>query len=154
MPFRALPITAFSFLVLGSAYLAGSLKLPMGTSVRPGAGLFPLLVGISLVITSALLLMGSWKQKETGAEDREPFPEGKDRQRVLAVAMTLISFVALLKTLGYGVSSAVLMGAILRLLGLRSWGRIVLISLLTAAISFYLFDSLLGTPLPRGIFFS
>jgi len=56
--------------------------------------------------------------------------------------------------LGYGLCSAVLMGVILRLLGLASWGKIVLISILTALLSYYLFASLLGVPLPGGIFFS
>jgi putative tricarboxylic transport membrane protein len=152
--YRALPITATCFLLLGIAYLAGSLKLPMGSAVKPGAGLFPLLVGVSLTILSLLLLIFALKQKEASPKDQEPFPQGKDRQRVAAVAITLILFVVLLKPLGYGVSSALLMAATLRLLGLRSWGKIVLISILTAAISYYLFDSLLGTPLPRGLFFS
>ena len=154
MTLRALPVTAVCFLLLGISYLAGSLKLPLGTSNRPGAGLFPLLVGVSLTILSLLLSIFSLKQKELSPEDQEPFPEGKDRQRVAAVAITLILFVVLMKPLGYGVSSALLMGATLKLLGLRSWGKIVLISILTAAISYYLFDSLLGTPLPRGLFFS
>ncbi len=154
MSYRALPITATCFLLLGIAYLAGSLKLPMGSAVKPGAGLFPLLVGISLVAFSLLLLIGSLKQKEPIPQDQEPFPKGKDRQRVATVAITLILFVVLLKPLGYAVGSSLLMAATLRLLGLRSWGKIILISVLTAAVSFYLFDSLMGTPLPRGIFFS
>ncbi len=154
MNLRALPITAVSFLLLGVAYLAGSLNLPLGTNVRPGAGLFPILVGVSLTVLSLLVFISSLKQKEAVPTDQELFPEGRDRRRVAAVAVTLILFVVLLKPLGYVVSSALLMAATLRLLGVRRWGRIVLTSILTAAISYYLFDSLLGTPLPRGIFFS
>jgi len=152
MTFRALPITGFCFLVLGIAYLIENLKLPLGTAARPGAGLFPLLVGLSLLVVSLLLFIESLKKP--GAQEEEPFPEGKDRQRILAVAITLTLFVILLKPLGYGVSSAGLMAAILRLLGLPNWGKIVLISLVTAALSYYLFASLLGVPLPQGIFFS
>ncbi len=153
MTFRALPVTVLGFLLLGIAYLMGSLNLPLGTSGRPGAGLFPLLVGVSLTILSFFLLIFSLHQ--TGSPgDQEPFPKGKDRQRVVTVAVSLILFVILLKPMGYGISSALLMAATLKLLGLRSWGKIIAISILTAAISHYLFDSLLGTPLPRGIFFS
>jgi putative tricarboxylic transport membrane protein len=154
MPFRALPITSFSFLVLGVAYLADTLRLPMGSAAKPGAGLFPLLVGISLLGLSLALFLWSLKTKDISTRDQEPFPGGKDRRRVLAVGASLALFVLLLKPLGYGLCSAALMAAILRLLGLRSWGRILLISLATAAISFYLFDALLGVPLPRGVFFS
>jgi len=139
---------------LGIAYLADNSKLPMGSAAKPGAGLFPLLVGSSLLGLSLALFLWSLKTKDAAAKDQEPFPEGKARRRVLAVGTTLALFVLLLKPLGYGLCSAALMAAILWLLGLRSWGRILLISLVTAAISFYLFDALLGVPLPRGIFFS
>ena len=154
MNLRALPVTAVSFLLLGIAYLAASIRLPLGTKIRPGAGLFPLLVGVSLTTLSALVLISSLKQKEESSKDKEPFPEGEDRRRVAAMAVTLILFVILLKPLGYIVSSALLLAATFRLLGLQSWGKIIPISILTAAISYYVFDSLLGTLLPRGIFFS
>jgi putative tricarboxylic transport membrane protein len=154
MALRALPIVSLCFLVLGIAYLADNSRLPMGSAAKPGAGLFPLLVGVSLSGLSLALLIWAVRNKDSAAKDRESFPTGKDRQRVLALGGTLAFFVLLLKPLGYGICGAALMAAVLRFLGLRSWGRIVFISLATAAASFFLFDTLLGVPLPRGIFFS
>ncbi len=154
MPFRALPIVSLCFLLLGIAYLADNSSLPMGSAAKPGAGLFPLWVGISLLGLSLALFIRALRNRDTAARDQDPFPAGKDRQRVLAVGGTLALFVLLLKPLGYGICSAALLAAIFRFLGLKSWGRILLISLVTAAISFFLFDTLLGVPLPRGIFFS
>ena len=154
MSLRALPIVSLSFLILGIAYLADNSRLPMGSAAKPGAGLFPLLVGISLLGLSLALFIWSLKGKGISAKDQEPFPEGKDRRRVLAVAVTLALFALLFNPLGYGLCSAALMAAILRLLGLRSWGRILLISIGTAAVSYYLFDFLLGVPLPKGAFLS
>jgi len=154
MSFRALPIVSLCFLLLGIAYLADNSRLPMGSAAKPGAGLFPLLVGVSLLGLSLALFLWSLKTKDISVKDQEPFPVGKDRRRVLAVGASLALFVLLLKPLGYGICGAALMAAVLRFLGLQSWGRILLISLVTAAISFYLFDALLGVPLPRGIFFS
>lgn len=154
MTVRALPITSFCFLFLGAAYLAGSLELPRGSAAQPGAGLYPLLLSIFLVALSLAFLIRSLRKHEATSEEGEPFPKGKDRQRVMAVGLALFLFVLFLKPLGYGPCSAVLMGATLRLLGLASWGKIVLISILTAFLSYYLFASLLGVPLPGGIFFS
>ena len=154
MPFRALLIVSLCFLLLGIAYLVDTSRLPMGSAAKPGAGLFPLLVGISLLGLSLALFFWSLKIKENSTKDQEPFPVGKDRRRVLAVGASLALFVLLLKPLGYGLCSAALMATILRLLGLRSWGRILVISLATAGISLFLFDTLLGVPLPRGILFS
>ena len=149
---RAVPIASLCFVALGGVYLAKSLELPIGSAARPGAGLYPFLVGITLVALSVSFFIQSLKLIETQQERAEPFPRGKDRQRVMAVAATLFFFVVFLNPLGYMICSIALMGAILRLLGLRSWGKVVLISLFTAAISYYLFFSILGVPLPPGIF--
>ncbi len=126
----------------------------MGTADRPGAGFYPLLVGIGLVGLSLPLFVQSLKQKEIRKEDQDPFPQGKDLRRVASVALALIFYVVFLKSLGYGICSALLMGAILKLLGMRSWPKIVLASILTAAISYYLFASVLDAALPRGSLFS
>lgn len=132
----------------------GSLDLPRGSADRPGPGFFPLLVGIALVALSLPLLIRSVKEKESPPGKEELFPQGKDLHRVVAVAITVTCFAVLLNPLGYGVCSAALMGVILKILGMRNWPKIVLISVLTAAISYYLFVSILDVPLPRGIFFS
>ena len=152
MSIRALSITSFAFLILGVIYLAGAFNLPMGTADRPGAGFFPLIVGILLIALSLPLFLRALKKKTKG-EDEEPFPQGKDLRRVVFVASALIFFAVFLKTLGYGVCSAILMGATLKVLGMRNWGKIALASLLTAAISYYIFATVLDAPLPRGILF-
>jgi len=154
MPFRALPVASFCFLLLGIAYLADTLRLPLGSAMKPGAGLFPLLVGVSLLALSLALFLGSLIRKDPSAPGQEPFPQGKDRQRVLAVGVVLFAFVLLLQPLGFGISSAALMAAVFRLLGLKSWAKIILISVVAAAVSYCLFDSLLGVPLPKGFFAS
>ena len=154
MPTRALPLISFCFLGIGIAYVIGSLDLPMGTSDRPGAGLYPFLVGILSVTISLLLFIGSLRQKETPEEAEEEFPRGRDLRRVVSVGLTLVFFALLLKPVGFGICSALLMGTILRLLGLRDWKKIILISILSAALSYYLFARLLYVPLPKGIFLS
>lgn len=153
MKLRALPIVSLCFLILGGAYLVKSIELPMGSAARPGAGFYPLLVAITMVSLSLVLLSQALKPKTAQQENEEPFPQGKDRQRVMAVAMALIFFVILLRPLGYAIGSAALMGAVLRILGLRSWRKIFLISILTAAVSYWLFSFVLGVPLPRGLLF-
>ena len=151
---RALPVTSLSFLVLGGAYLIESLNLPLGPAAQPGPGFFPLLVGIAMMAFSLRLLIQSLKTKEGPAEKEDPFPKGRDLQRVVLIAAALIFFAAFLNILGYGVCSAVLIGAVLRFLGLKSWTRIFLISVLTAVFSYLLFASVLEAPLPRGVLFS
>lgn len=147
----ALATTYFCFLLLGGFYLIGSLEIPLGSADQPGAGAYPFLIGITLLAFSFPLFVNSLR-KGLPKERGEAFPKGKNLKRVLSVASALILFAVFLKPLGYGICSAALMGAILKLLGLRSWGKIVPISILTAAVSYYLF-AFLDVPLPRGTLF-
>lgn len=153
MKLRALPIVSFCFLLLGAGYLIESLRLPMGTSSHPGSGFYPFLVGVALAALSVSLLIQSFKQRETPEEEVDAFPKGPDFMRVVTVASSLLLFAVFFKPLGYGICSAALMVAVLRLLGCRSWAKAVMISILTTAISYYLFASILGVPLPRGVLF-
>lgn len=154
MKLRALPIVFLCFLLLGTGYLIESVRLPMGTRGHPGSGFYPFLVGVALAALSLSLWLQSFKQKKTPGEEADAFPKGQDRKRVVAVASALILFAVFFKPLGYGIGSAALMVAVLRLLGLRSWAKTVMISILTMGISYYLFASILGVPLPRGALFS
>jgi len=151
---RALPITALCFLVLGVAYLIGSLDLRLGSAISPGPGLYPFFVGITLISISVPLFLLSLRPKEPPQAEGKAFPKGKDLKRVVALALAFIFFAVLLKPLGYWICSTVLMGASLKLLGMRSWGKVILISILTTAISYLLFVSMLKVPIPVGIFSS
>jgi putative tricarboxylic transport membrane protein len=150
MPFSSLSLLALGFLVLGGAAILGSLALPFGSTAHPGAGFYPLLVGIALTALSLSFLKPDRKGR-ISAEEMEPFPRGKDRNRVATVAVTLILFAILLKPLGYGISSALLLIVVLKSLGMREWFRILLIAAAVSAVSYFLFASILGVPLPRGI---
>ncbi len=154
MPIRALPITVLCFLILGIFYLIGSLNLGIGSAISPGAGLYPFFIGITLISLALPLFLLSLKQKEPQQSQEEGFPRGKDLKRVVALALTFGFFAIFLKPLGYWVCGTVLMGASLKLLGMNSWWKIVSISILTTAISYFLFVSLLQVPIPLGIFFS
>lgn len=103
---------------------------------------------------SVPLFLLSLKPKEPRQGEEEAFPRGKDLKRVVALAFMFIFFAVLLKPLGYWICSTVLMGASLKLLGMRSGRKIILISVLTTAISYLLFVSILKVPIPLGIFFS
>ena len=146
-------IVAAAFLLLSLAYAIGSLLLPMGTLERPGPGFFPLIVALVMAALSGPLLWRFLCVKKPQTEGEHAFPRGSDLRRVLAIAGSLVLFAVLLQPLGYGISSALLMGAVLRLLGMVHWGHIALSAVLTTTISYWLFALLLDVPLPTGVFF-
>jgi putative tricarboxylic transport membrane protein len=147
-------VTSFLFLLLGGVYLLGSLELAQGTVAQPGTGFYPRVVGVVMIGLSLYQLLRALTQKEMKADQGEPFLGGKDRQRIWMLVATLILFTVLLRWLGYLVCSSALVGILLPLLGMKSWVKIVAVTLLTASISYYFFSYLLGVPLPRGSIFS
>lgn len=141
-------ITYLFFLIIGAAYFVESLRLPLGTKAAPAAGFYPLIVGTLFIVLILTLLISTAKK---GDKEIEAFPEGKNRIRVIAVSIILIFFVILLKPLGYIVSSLGLLILILKILGLKSWWKIFLISIITSVISYYIFEKILAIPFPPGI---
>lgn len=138
----ALPLSG---LVLGVAYLLGALALPRGSVTAPGAGLFPLAVGLIIVVSSAVALVTEWR-RPTAAPD----PPGDAFRRVPALLGALVVFALLLKPAGFILAAAVLSALVLAVLGRRPWlavgGLALAISVATALVF-----RLLGVPLPPGL---
>lgn len=63
---------------------------------------------------------------------------------------TMVLATASIKQLGYPLTSFLLMVALLRILGTKHWGFILLLSFVTAVISYFLFVQWLKIPLPKG----
>jgi len=126
-------------------FLANAATLPRGTALRPGAGVFPLMVGAVLTILSLLMALRASVSVERG---ESPFPWGVDACRTAGVFGSLAFYTITLPLLGHPLSGGVCFGAILRIMGLRRWNRILPGACAAALLSWYLFGVLLELPLP------
>jgi len=136
--------------LFGAVTLFYSLRMPVGTFRAAGSGLFPLCLGILLMLLSIGLLIRVYFQGRQPAEKepRSAIP-GSAKQVILFMgAMALATL--LFNPLGYPLISFLLLLALLRILGMRRWTTNVSISLLTAAASYFLFVQWLQIPLPKG----
>ncbi|HEV8472611.1 MAG TPA: tripartite tricarboxylate transporter TctB family protein [Methylomirabilota bacterium] len=137
--------------VAGAAlYLTQALALPFGTSARPGAGFFPVVVA---VLAGAVGLIAAARAFTTAPVAWAPraarSESGARRRRVLGATAALVAFCVLLPWLGYPLSAFGFVGALLLLLG-SGWRVALATAVLSAAVSHYLFAVLLDVPLPRG----
>ena len=134
-------IAALTFLALACATVAASLRLRMFTAEGPGAGLFPLIIGIGLALCAAIWLV----QIRRGP--RRAVLEGIDRagaMRILAQIAALVGFTLALAPLGYIASSCGLILATALIAGERSWPWIAVVAAIGSIGLQRLFD-LLGT---------
>ena len=124
-------------------------NVDMGTQDRPGAGVFPLVVGIGLVIASLLTIAEAWFTDQVSGELN--MPQGEKRRTVLLMAVAVVVLVATYRWLGQYVASCLFLIAALSILGNRSWVRnVVYGTAIGVGISAF-FMELLGVRLPEGI---
>lgn len=153
-------------LLLGLAYLLGSLRLPLGSTTQPGPGLFPTLVGFMLTGFGVAALV-----EELGpsrAIHHEPQPgdvskEGRDEGgefgtygeggaswRVAVIIGMLIVYVVTAPLFGHIPVTVGMSTVVIRILAPRPWWQILAVSLLLAFGSSLIFEQLLGMRLPTG----
>ena len=137
--------------LLGGVTLILSLRMPLGTFRMPGTGLFPFCLGILLMILSCFYLLKLYLRGRKKGENRERIAEkaGSPKQLVLFLG-TMVLATFFFNTFGYPLVSFLLMLSLLRILGMKRWGLNLLISVVTAAGSYYLFVQWLQIPLPKG----
>lgn len=149
---RTKQVVSILFLIFSVVYLTASFSLPFGRTGKPGPGLVPLSVGIAMTIFSLFhVIEVFFLEKGRSSTEKGEALQRADLVRVAGVAISLTVYMVLFSLLGYALSTIFLVGATLRLLEMRGWTRIVLISILTSVLSYYIFNNMLEVPLPQGI---
>ncbi len=138
-------------LLFGAVTTLLSLTMDLGTFRMAGTGMFPFCLGILLMILSGIFLLKFFSRSKEEQEEKEASIESSESpiQLILflgAMALTTLFF----NRLGYPLISFLLMVALLRILGIKRWGQNIMISVVTAAGSYFLFVKWLDIPMPKG----
>jgi len=155
-------VLALALLAASGVYVASAWMLPLGTAARPGAGSYPLGVGIFGAAVALTWVVVALRRTPAGpaaeaaaellAEPRAAPVDPPGGGRVAITAGLLIAFCWLLPLAGYPIAAFLFVALLLRGLGAR-WVSAGLIALGTAGASYYAFGTLLGVPLPAGALF-
>ena len=128
-----------------------SLKMPIGTFRMGGTGLFPLCLGILLMILSgAFILKFFFQGKEEQVKKGASIESSESPVQLILFLGTMVLVTLFFNQLGYPLSSFLLMVALLRTLGIKSWRFNLPLSFITAVVSYFLFVQWLKIPLPKG----
>jgi putative tricarboxylic transport membrane protein len=120
-------------------------KLRMGGFHKPGPGLFPLILGLILILLSLILLIQS---RRPGSR---PFSFGENPKRISMVCGSLLAYVAILEYAGFLLSSFLLIFFLFVVLGEYTLKRAALTALAATAVAYLLFDVLMKSPLPKSL---
>ena len=144
-------IVGMVLLLFGMVTIILALRMPIGTFRAAGTGMFPLILGILLMILSGAFILkiyfqGKEDQVKKGASIES---SGSPIQLILFLG-TMVLAALFFNQLGYPLISFLLMLGLLRILGMKRWGLNILISVVTAVGSYFLFVKWLNIPMPKG----
>ncbi len=139
-------------LLCGGVTIALSLRMPIGTFRMAGSGLFPLCLGIALMLLALLYLANLLLQRDAevpSSQDAAAPPDATGQMLLFLGASALATLC--LNFLGYPMTSFLLMMSLLAILGVRQPLLLVGLPLVTAVGSYLLFVQFLRIPLPKGL---
>ena len=142
---------AVALLLIGLAgyLLFAGRALRFGTMRVPQTGFFPSVLAVLLLLFSLIALAQALRQKADGPAPGKIATEGWFR--IGATLATLVGFAAALESLGFLLSTFLLMMLLLRAIEAPPWPKVIVVALATALGAYGLFSWLLGVLLPAGV---
>lgn len=143
---------SLAWLAFGILICLGSLRLSLGNFRNPGPGFLPFITGAILAVLSFVVLLQSWRT-EKNKQKEKPFLVNKER--AWKAALTLIALLVYsmgMDYLGFLVSTTIFLAFLFAVVEPQRWYVVVFGSILASGISYTIFEILLKSPLPKGIF--
>jgi putative tricarboxylic transport membrane protein len=143
---------SLAWLIFGILICFGSLRLNLGNFRNPGPGFLPFITGAILTGLSILVFLHS---RRTGEARGEPKPFLANRQKAMKAIWTLTALLAYavgMDYLGFLVSTTLFIAFLLGAVEPQKWYVVMFGSILSSVASYTIFEILLKSPLPKGIF--
>ena len=146
-------ISSLLWVGFGALFIVGSLQQGLIRRGAPGPGFVPFITGIILVVLALMVLLPSLFGKHWEGEGmvEKFFPERGSLKRILLAIAALVAYGLAVNYAGYFITTFVFMIFACRLMEPEKWRTVLIVSLATAGISYFLFIRLLDVPLPIGI---
>ncbi len=136
-------------LFFAAGYLGMSVQLPFGKLDQPGAGVFPVMVAVLLMLASLTTMWEGWQLNK---DEQVDFPAGTGRKRLLALIGLVCGYFLTLPWLGQIISSTLFCLLLMRILSNLNWPRLGVNSLAISLALYVVFVLILKVPMPRGMF--
>ncbi|GEN26138.1 tripartite tricarboxylate transporter TctB family protein [Halomonas cupida] len=137
--------------LLGAITVWASRDFPSMPRQEYGAGTFPTIVGVMLVILGGVLALRGWRQQGALFAWQSPVAIKHVLLCVCAVVMAIVGYVQLVPILGFPIVSLVMLTALIGWLSAGRWLLAVSTALIATLLIWLTFAELLLVPLSLGI---
>jgi putative tricarboxylic transport membrane protein len=137
------------FVVLGIFIFTQTFFYPSLEKGHPGPGLFPNLLAILFIVFGGVLILKARKPSDTGEEEVSPPARGKVTNAFFVLGIIIV-YVAVVDIMGFLLTSAVLLFALMLKLGAPAKRSAIASVSITLFINI-MFLKILRVPLPPGI---
>jgi hypothetical protein len=149
---RANQITGIAGLILAGYIIRAASKWTYTVEYSPGAGFFPLWLGIFMaVLAAALFIQATFPPKRGGGKEESFLPDREGMKRAFLFFVVFAVSIALMGKLGFLITSFLFALVFLVVVEKYSWLKGLVTSLCMAAILYLLFNTALHVPLPKGL---
>jgi Tripartite tricarboxylate transporter TctB family len=139
-------------LLFGALTVYLSSKMPIGSLRAAGPGLFPLSLGILLMLLAGTHAIGNLLRNRRRQEAAAGDPDLRGSVKTVIGFMAAIGVGAVvLEHLGYAPTAFLVVLALLQILGRHRWRWNLLISLASSTVSHVVFVRWLQIPFPQGL---
>ena len=139
-------IAGVALVLFGLLTMWESRAFPLGSLHRPGPAYMPVLLAVLLVLFGVAVAA-------MGGRARRPAEVGWPEWRHAVAIFAACAFAAGgLERLGYRITMALVVAFLLMVVERKGWALSLALTLVMAWGSFFVFDTLLRVPLPRGPF--
>jgi hypothetical protein len=138
-------------LLIGAVLAIEAYQLPYMVENVPGPGFLPLWLGGGILLTGATIMLKALR----GAYRSLPeiaWPDAWGWRQVTVMFGSLAVALLLLNQLGFLITTALFMAAVIFSLGGRSWPTLIFAPIAAAGILYLVFAVWLNVPLPQGLF--
>jgi putative tricarboxylic transport membrane protein len=147
-------VASFCFCLLAGVYLYATSLLRVMKSQDPmGPKVFPVLLGVLLIVGSVLLFLETVRaRRQAPKEEKEPQQEtGKPARVLWAVVAWTVIFLFAFEPLGYVVATTIYIFPLTIYFNAKKWWTNTITSLLFPIGVYVLFVKILGVMLPKGV---
>lgn len=148
--------------VFGLSVFLCSYSIPLMVAVEKSSVVnsrfFPKLMGSILIFLSIVMALENFVTRRA-QESEEPIKEAVEKTdqkqwiRSIGVGIVCLLYYFLFQSLGFLLSSSLFMLGFLLLLGTRKWYALLILSTIVPLSVYILFKTILGAPLPDGLFY-